>query len=467
MESSLQEYRIEDCMEAIIDYRGKTPTKTTSGIPLITAKIIKNGRIQEVNEFIAEEDYATWMRRGIPKSGDIVLTTEAPLGEVAQLDDRKIALAQRVITLRGKQGLLNNDYLKYLLLSNEVQHQLDGRGTGTTVKGIKQSELREVKLRFPDWDKQKRIAHILKTLDDKIEHNRQTNQTLEQMAQALFKSWFVDFDPVFDNALASGVAVNDFPEALQKKAQQRFEQRQQLESTESDIKPLPADILNLFPSEFELTDEPSTGINGWMPKGWETSNLKSFGKVFTGKTPPKKVENAFTDKGLPFITPSDVDSDVFALTVARYLSSDGVDSVKNNVIEQGSVCVTCIGSQMGKTVIAPYKSVTNQQLNSIALEKQSYRNYIFMNLRLRREELFNLGSSGSTMPILNKTAFEGLKTIKPTELVLNEFSHMTEKLIDKILLGSLQNEELSQVRDTLLPKLISGELTIPTTKDCA
>ena len=109
---------LEDCMDALIDYRGKTPKKTDSGIPLITAKIVKNGRILPVNEYIAADDYEAWMRRGIPQPGDIVMTTEAPLGEVAQLDDRKIALAQRVITLRGKPGLLDNGYLKYLFYQN-------------------------------------------------------------------------------------------------------------------------------------------------------------------------------------------------------------------------------------------------------------------------------------------------------------------------------------------------------------
>ncbi len=395
----------------------------------------------------------------LAEDGDNLRTRNTPIAFTAS---GKFWVNNHAHVLQG-QDELDTLYICYALQYANIDSYI----SGSTRPKITQGDLKKIKISAPDISIRRNIASYIKSFDDKIELNRQTNQTLEQMAQALFKSWFVDFDPVFDNALASGVSVKDFPEALQKKAQQRFEQRQQLESAENDVKQLPEDILNLFPREFEQTDEPSIGINGWIPKGWETSNLKSFGKVVTGKTPPKKIENAFTDKGLPFITPSDVDSDVFALTVARYLSSDGVDSVKNNVIEQGSVCVTCIGSQMGKTVIAPYKSVTNQQLNSIVLEKQSYRNYLFMNLRLRREELFNLGSSGSTMPILNKTSFEGLKTIKPTELVLNEFSHMTEKLIDKILLGSLQNEELSQVRDTLLPKLISGELTIPTTKDCA
>src|SRR5690606_13060361 len=103
-----------NAMESIIDYRGKTPKKTDSGIPLITAKIVKNGRILEPNEFISPQDYESWMRRGLPKPGDVVITTEAPMGEVAQLDERKVALAQRLITLRGKKGMLHNNFLRFV-----------------------------------------------------------------------------------------------------------------------------------------------------------------------------------------------------------------------------------------------------------------------------------------------------------------------------------------------------------------
>ena len=182
MASNWQELPLEDAMDAIIDYRGKTPKKTTSGIPLITAKVVKDGRINPTSEYIAESDYDSWMRRGIPKKGDVVLTTEAPLGEVAQLEGERIALAQRIIALRGKEGLLESDFLKYLLQSKGVQHQLDGRASGTTVSGIKQSELRQVILRFPPLAEQQAIAHILGSLDDRIELNRRMNATLEGMA---------------------------------------------------------------------------------------------------------------------------------------------------------------------------------------------------------------------------------------------------------------------------------------------
>ena len=182
MAGEWKSYPLEDCMEAIIDYRGKTPQKTTSGIPLITAKRIKKGQILPPQEYISTAEYDSWMRRGIPKPGDIVMTTEAPLGEIAQLDNQKVALAQRIITLRGKEGLLDNSFLKYLMQSSNIQNQLKARATGTTVVGIKQKELRKLSLLIPAIEEQKRIAHILGSLDDKIEINRKMNETLEAMA---------------------------------------------------------------------------------------------------------------------------------------------------------------------------------------------------------------------------------------------------------------------------------------------
>jgi type I restriction enzyme, S subunit len=183
---------LEECVETIIDYRGKTPRKVSNGIPLITAKVIKDGRIETPDEFIAPEDYDGWMRRGIPRAGDVLLTMEAPLGEVAQLDDRKVALAQRLVALRGKDGLLDNWFLKYLLQSNLIQEQLKSRASGTTVLGIKQSELRKINLMLPPLSEQRAIAQVLGTLDDKIELNWQINETLETTVRILFQSWFAD-----------------------------------------------------------------------------------------------------------------------------------------------------------------------------------------------------------------------------------------------------------------------------------
>lgn len=143
-----------------IDYRGKTPTKTESGIRLITAKNVKKGYLSlEPLEYIAEADYESWMTRGIPSKGDVLITTEAPLGNVAQIDtNEKIALAQRIITLIPKSDNLDKAFLKNALLSDQVQFELNGFATGSTVLGIKSSSLKEISIPLPPLEIQQQIV---------------------------------------------------------------------------------------------------------------------------------------------------------------------------------------------------------------------------------------------------------------------------------------------------------------------
>ncbi|HEX8311121.1 MAG TPA: restriction endonuclease subunit S, partial [Chthoniobacteraceae bacterium] len=186
---------VEEATEAIIDYRGKTPPKTDSGIQLITAKVIKGGRIlEEPKEFIAADFYDEWMRRGLPQRLDVLITTEAPLGEVAILRDaEKIALAQRVILLRAHRGKVDPRFLFYALQSEFGQGELHARATGTTVAGIKQSELRLVRLPAFSLPVQSRIADILSTYDELTENCLRRIKVLEEMARALYREWFVHF----------------------------------------------------------------------------------------------------------------------------------------------------------------------------------------------------------------------------------------------------------------------------------
>jgi len=187
-----QEYKLEDVVEKFIDYRGKTPEKTLAGIPLITAKIVKNGRIESPNEFISQDNYTKWMRRGYPEINDVVMTTEAPLGEVALLKDKNVALAQRVIVIRGRGSLCDNTFLKYYLQSPFGQEELLGRASGTTVEGIKASELRRIVVSLPPLREQQAIAAVLSSLDDKIDLLHRQNKTLEGIAEALYRHFFVD-----------------------------------------------------------------------------------------------------------------------------------------------------------------------------------------------------------------------------------------------------------------------------------
>jgi len=187
-----KKYILEDVIDKFIDYRGKTPKKTTFGIPLVTAKIVKSGRILEPNEFIAKDAYDSWMTRGLPEIDDVVLTTEAPLGEVALIKDKNVALAQRIITLRGNKNFVHNPFLKYYFQSASGQYELESRASGTTVFGIKAAVLKIISVILPSLPEQKAIASVLSSLDDKIDLLHRQNKTLEAMAETLFRQWFVE-----------------------------------------------------------------------------------------------------------------------------------------------------------------------------------------------------------------------------------------------------------------------------------
>lgn len=184
--------KLEEVIEKFIDYRGKTPAKTNSGVPLITAKIVKDGKILQPTEFIAQDDYKNWMSRGYPEIDDVILTTEAPLGQVALLKDQNVALAQRIIALRGRKERLFNPYLKYYLQDSIGQNELQSRASGTTVFGIKASVLRQVPITLPPLPEQRAIAGVLSSLDDKIDLLHRQNKTLEAIAETLFRQWFVE-----------------------------------------------------------------------------------------------------------------------------------------------------------------------------------------------------------------------------------------------------------------------------------
>ena len=454
-------------------------------------------------KYISEHAY-NFLEKSKVKAGDIIMNKIANAGSSYLMPDLNcpVSLAMNLFLLRIDEDKANSTFVYLYLKLNE--DYVKSFANGSVTKTITKEAVRNLEIELPERSMQDYIVKVYMDYVSKLTLNQKTNQTLEQMAQALFKSWFVDFDPVFDNLLAS-VDFNldnletSLPDELILKAQRRLATLNSLENAaqyKASLSALAHELqaqlptkeapqatvsaaetpvkANLngnpkilvqhakthahFPNEFEHNEQ-----LGWIPKGWEASKLKEFGKIITGKTPPKKIDDAFDleGKGVPFITPSDVEGDVFTVNAIRHLTESGVGSVKNNIVDAESVCVTCIGSQMGKTTITPVKSVTNQQLNSIVLGKKYFRNYIFLNLRMRREELFNLGSSGSTMPILNKTSFENLSVLKPNESSLKAFDDITESYLAKILLNSQNNTKLTTMRDTLLPKLISGELQVP------
>ncbi|RYD77728.1 MAG: restriction endonuclease subunit S, partial [Verrucomicrobiaceae bacterium] len=156
---------IEEIVGRIIDYRGKSPEKTTEGIPLITAKIVKKKGVDEPNEFIAKKAYDAWMRRGIPLPQDVIITTEAPMGEVALVPAYKAAFAQRLLVLQPKRDILEPIYLMWALTMPFVTRQMDQRATGSTVTGIRSKEFRKVAVSLPPLPLQHKFAAIVESIE--------------------------------------------------------------------------------------------------------------------------------------------------------------------------------------------------------------------------------------------------------------------------------------------------------------
>lgn len=416
---------LEDCLDALIDYRGKTPVKTTSGIPLITAKIIKAGRIETPTEFIAEDNYDLWMRRGIPREGDVVLTVEAPLGEVAQLGPEKVALAQRVVTLRGKVGLLSSTYLLYLLQSEEVQDQLRSRATGTTVLGIKQSELRKIPIKVPPLEYQTGAAATMKAIDDRVELLRETSATLEAFAETLFKSWFVDFDPVC--ARMEGrvpYAMDDVTAAL-------------------------------FPDGFEESEL------GRVPRGWRVLPVGDTVETVGGATPDTK-NSAYWERGVHcWTTPKDLSGIVspVLLDTERKLSEAGLAKVGSGLLPPGTLLLSS-RAPIGYLALTCVPMAINQ--GYIAMLPGGLLPPLFMLFWCRRNmENIKNRANGSTFMEISKKAFRPIPVVVPPPDIVNCFAKTVNILFDRIVENERLIQTLTNIRLTVLPRLVFGGIQFP------
>lgn len=448
---------LEDVMEAIIDYRGKTPKKTESGVPLITAKIVKNGRIETPSEFIAEDAYDDWMVRGLPEVGDVVVTTEAPLGEVAQLDDSNVALAQRIVTLRGKKDVLDNDFLLFLMQSKFVQEQLEARASGSTVRGIKQSELRKVTLVIPPVKEQIEIANHLKTIDNKIELNRQINQTLEQIAQAIFKFWFVDFEPV--KAKIEAKQNGQDPE--------RAAMRAISGKTDAELDALtPEQLQQLTTAAALFSDKLVDSELGEIPKGWEIKPLSQMIELIGGGT-PKRSEESYWGGDIPWFSVKDAPAagDVFAINTAEKITELGLNKCSTKLLPEGVTIISARGT-VGRLAMVGVPMAMNQSCYGVKAGTGLGPAFNYFNLKHTILSL-QQQTHGAVFDTITTKTFSSVYAVQPCVNCAKEYEIFAAPLLRRIKNNLFENSSLIECRDLLLPKLLSGELTTGNTQSKA
>ncbi len=417
---------ISAMLKSIIDYRGKTPPKSEFGIPCISAANVKNGRIDMSSpSYVSQETYNRWTTRGFPQPGDIIITTEAPVGAVAIFPgDQTYLLTRRVMALQTNSDLLNNRFLFYILQTPEIKNQLYAVARGTTVQRVLKTDITGLTIPLPPLSEQKKIVHILGALDDKIELNQEMNTTLEGMAQALFKSWFVDFDPVIDNALAAG---NPIPEAFAARAETR---RKALADGTAN-----RDVAKQFPAAFQFTEE-----MGWIPAGWEVKKAEAI-------VNRKKVNQKFTKKNVLTIGEIPVFDQGAGLLLGYHNGLPDIESSQKNpsFIFGDHTCITHLSTKPFS--VGP---------NVIPLEAKNYNSYWtyfaikdIQNFQEYRRHWMEFKIKNVLVPLKNLASFFG-------DFIQNSYISIESKTDESVVLTNL--------RDTLLPKLISGEISIPEAK---
>ncbi|HFN3785224.1 TPA: restriction endonuclease subunit S, partial [Enterobacter hormaechei] len=339
-----------------------------------------------------------------------------------------------VVDFKGNDPL----FVYYLLQTISYADYTDK----AAVPGINRNHLHKAKVKVPiSLEIQQKVAAQLYQLEKRVTLGKQINQTLEQMSQTVFKSWFVDFDPVIDNALDAG---NPIPEALQSRAEMRQKVRKS-----ADFKPLPADIRALFPAEFEEAE------SGWVPMGWKDGSLPDIAFInptsWGTKNQPNYVNYVDLSNAKDGII-SSIDKISFKEAPSRARRILKKDDLIFGLVRPAnrSFAYVHIDGLTGSTGFAVIRAKNTIYKNFI---------YYFVTYDKNVEELARIADGGA-YPAIKPDDICSLPLIIPSEEIVQRFDELTSNFRYLMNNSLVQNEFLTALRDTLLPKLISGELPL-------
>lgn len=371
--------------------------------------------------------------------GDVLFCVRGSTTGRMNWADRQYAIGRGLAAIRHKDGLDFQPFLKGMIDLNLPS--LLAVATGSTFPNVSRNDILGIKCFVPDKKEQKRIAGILSSLDKKIELNRGMNETLEAMARAVFQSWFVDFDPVLDNAAAAGNAV---PAELKEKAALRKKQKNK--------SPLPKAIQKLFPNSFEPSPL------GPIPKGWEVGKISDCcKKIENGGTPKRSEASYWTPADIPWLTSGEVRQDI-VIDTQNYISQKGYKNSSAKIWDQGVTVVALYGATAGQVCFLAKELCTNQACCGLTpLPEYTYYNYMKVSSSVK---LYEQQARGSAQQNLSKQIVSDLPVIIPPELILKNFNSSVAALFEKWIANIRINIDISELRDTLLPKLLTGEIEV-------
>ena len=366
--------------------------------------------------------------------------------------DQVYAIGRGIASIRHKYGNKYQPFLKALVDLNLPT--ILKAATGSTFPNVSKQNLLEIHISLPSLNEQKAIAHILGSLDDKIELNRRMNETLEAMAQALFQSWFVDFDPVIDNALAAGNLIPD-----------EFKERAEIcQGLGDERKLLPDDIRQIFPSEFEHSEE-----MGWIPKGWQISTVESIAeKVAMGPFGSSIKVSTFVSSGIPVISGKHLNNTLLQDSTHNFITAEHAAKLKNSIVAKGDIIFTHSGN-IGQVSYIPESSEYDQYILS---QRQFYLRcnklkttpyfmiYFFKSLVGQHKLLANSSSTGVPSIARPVSYLKTIEFLRPPQEVVLQFSQIIKDVHNRLGEITLEIKTLSKIRESLLPRFISGKLHI-------
>ena len=458
-----------------------------SGILYLTSKNITNGELKlDKVDWISEVDFNklfsnTTKSQRLLQTGDVLMGIIGTLGNAyLYKSDDKFGISSSVAILRADPTKLMPEFLYYIVTSEKFKRTVEAYKGGSVQGYTNIATLKSLPIPNVTLNEQKKAVTILSSLDKKIQLNKKTNHTLEQMAQALFKSWFVDFDPVFDNLLASvdfklENLENRLPDELQQKAQRRLaalnslhnaaeiktslsalahELQAQLptkEATQAAVKisekaaetPVKANFNtnpNIlaqhanthahFPNEFEHNEQ-----LGFIPKGWVVSELGGFINFSNGKAIKASEEGLYPIYG-----------------------ANGIIGRTSEVKFNNAIIIGRVGAYCGAVEYCRYKFWSSDN-TIVASSKISEHNNPYV-LHLLKYFNLNQYAGGAAQPLLNQTTLNKLITSVPSDKCLINFNKVVDDILIKKVKNNSQIATLTSLRDTLLPKLISGEVQV-------
>ena len=460
MKSNWQHLSLREAGISLIDCVHKTPEAKDDGYPYVAIPQMKEGRINfSSTRKISHEDFLAWTVKAKPEAYDIVISRRCNPGESAYVPEGvEFALGQNLVLLRSDGKKVYKPYLRWLLNSPfwwaEVRKFIN---VGAVFTSLKCGDVPNFSLPIPPLDEQIKISDILHSLDNKIEINHKINQNLESMAQAIFKSWFVDFDPV--KAKLAAIEAGEDAEGVTRAAMRAIsgktdDELDQLQAEQPEHYVHLKTTAGLFPSAMQDSEL------GGVPEGWEVKQIGDVVKVVGGGTPSTK-NSAFWDGGSHcWTTPKDLSgiSSHVLLDTVRKITDAGLAKISCGLLPAGTFLLSS-RAPVGYTAIAKVPLAVNQ--GYIAIPPGGQLSSIFLLHWTRVNlEIIKGRACGTTFQEISKKNFRPIKIAVATTEILNHFDRAVGRLFERIVANEQESRSLTAIRDALLPKLMSGKIRV-------